>query len=399
MARSFEFTRFEFSGSLGDLGTILPLAVGMIVINDIDPVPVFTVIGLFYIFSGLYFKLTCPVEPMKVISGYAIATGISAIQIQASCFWIGIFMLLIGGTGLIDFIGRYIGRSVIRGVQLSTGILLISQGIRLMAGSTLFQSIQGAAEPHLAIQSLGILPIGILLGSLFAVLTLMLLDNRLFPAALVIVLLGILLGLVFGKDINWSLLSPGLHLPKVLPYGLPKITDLGFALIILTLPQLPMTIGNAVIANRDLSLQYFKEKSELVTNRRLCLSMALANALSFIVGGIPLCHGAGGLASRYRFGARTGGSNLIIGTIFIVGTLLLGPGILTLINLLPFSILGVLLVFSGSQLGITARDLSERREMFVAILIVGITLSANLAVGFIAGIAIEKLLAWKKLSI
>lgn len=399
MTRPFEFTRLEFSGSLGDLGTILPLAVGMIVINNLDPVGIFIVIGVFYIFSGIYFKVTCPVEPMKVISGYAIATGISAVQIQASCFWISVFMLLIGGTGLIDLIGRYISRAVIRGVQLSTGILLISQGIKLMAGTSLFQHIQGAAEPHLNIQSLGVLPIGILLGVLFAALTLMLLDNRHFPAALVIVLCGMLLGLFLGKDINWDLIAPGLHLPTILPYGVPKLTDLGFALIILTLPQLPMTIGNAVIANRDLSLQYFGKNSERVTNRRLCLSMALANALSFMVGGIPLCHGAGGLASRFRFGARTGGSNLIIGAIFILGTLLLGSGILSLINLLPFSVLGILLVFAGAQLGITIRDLSERREVFVAVLIVGITLSSNLAAGFITGIAVEKLLEWKKLSV
>ena len=368
-------------------------------INELDPTPIFMVIGTFYIFSGLYFKVTCPVEPMKVISAYAIAMGISSAQIQASCFWIFILLMAIGATGLIDKIGHVIRKPIIRGVQLSTGILLLSQGVRLMAGTSSFQLLEQAAEPYLVIQNIGFLPIGIIFGVVLGILSLILLDNKRIPAALMIIACGLLTGLLLGKHSGWEHLSPGIYLPHLLPYGLPTSNDFTFALIILALPQIPMTIGNAVIANKDLSFQYFSEKSGRVTYRALCVSMALANLLSFLIGGIPVCHGAGGLASRYRFGARTGGSNLMIGSIFLAAALLLGPQIVSVINLLPLSVLGVLLVFAGAQLGLTILDLKNRKDLFVVILIVGITLASNLAAGFLVGIMIDIILRWKKISI
>ena len=145
------------------------------------------------------------------------------------------------------------------------------------------------------------------------------------------------------------------------------------------LPQLPMTLGNAVLAYTDLSKEYFREQSVKVTNRKVCVSMALANFFSFFVGGMPMCHGAGGLVAHYRFGARTAGSNLIIGVVFAVMALVLGPHIIDVLHLLPMSILGVLLVFAGSQLALTVMDLNTRKEYFTATLILGITLASNLA--------------------
>lgn len=399
MADRLKFNRAEISGSLGDLGTLLPLGVGLIAINGLDPTGMFCIIGIFYIFSGLYFRVTSPVEPMKVISGYAIATAIAAPQIQASCLLVGIILLLLGLTGLIDLITSYISKSIIRGVQLSTGLLLLSQGVHLMLGTSKLQLLQGTGEPFLRVQQLGYLPIGVLLGTVLGLLCLFLLDNKKLPAAVVIVGLGILVGIVFGKHQELTGLRLGIHLPKLLPYGLPSAADFSFALIILCLPQIPMTIGNAVIANADLSKQYFGEQSRRVTHKGLCISMALANLGSFFLAGIPLCHGAGGLASRYRFGARTGGSNLVIGAFFLMAALLFGAQTLVIINLVPRSVLGILLIFAGAQLGLTILDVSRRKDLFVILLIVGITLAANLAAGFIVGILVERLLRWDRFSI
>ena len=127
--------------------------------------------------------------------------------------------------------------------------------------------------------------------------------------------------------------------------------------------------------------------------------MALANFFSFCLGGMPLCHGAGGLAAHYRFGARTAGSNVMIGLIFMALAALLGNNIVHVLNLLPMSILGVLLMFAGSQLTLTIMDLDRRKDYFVAILILGITLASNLAAGFVAGMVIAHLLRWEKLSV
>ena len=127
--------------------------------------------------------------------------------------------------------------------------------------------------------------------------------------------------------------------------------------------------------------------------------MAVANFISFFLGGMPLCHGAGGLAAHYRFGARTAGSNVMIGTLFLVLAVFLGDDIVGLFNLLPMSILGVLLVFAGSQLTLTILDLNRRKDYFVATLILGITLASNLAAGFIVGMIVAQLLKWDKLSV
>lgn len=399
MLSHLSFNRTEFAGSLGDLGTLLPLAAGLIIINRLDPTGIFFTIGLFYILTGLYFRVTCPVEPMKVISGYAIAMSISAAQIQASCFWVAVILLLFGLTGLIDVITRFISKPVIRGIQLATGILLITQGVHLMLGSSKLQLVQGTAEPYLQIQRVGFLPIGLLLGLGLGLLCLVLLDNKRLPAAVVVIGAGVLIGLLAGSRQGWEDLTLGLNLPALLPYGLPTAADFSFALVILILPQIPMTIANAVIANADLSSQYFGKKSSRVTQRGLCVSMALANATSFFLAGIPLCHGAGGLASRYRFGARTGGSNLIIGIIFLLIAVMFGEHTLILVHLLPLSVLGVLLVFAGAQLGLTVIDMHDRKEFFVILLIVGITLAANLAAGFLVGILIDRLISRNHFSI
>lgn len=399
MLKGLAFNRMELAGSFGDLGTLLPLAVGMIMINKLDPVAVFTGVGLYYILSGLYFRVTCPVEPMKVISGYAIATGIAAEQIQISCLWVFILLLIVGLSGMINVIGRYTPKSVIRGVQLSTGLLLISQGVRLISGTSSYQQLQQLAEPYLQLQQIAGLPVGIVLGGVLGVLTLLLLDNRRTPAALVIVGVGLLAGVLFGTHVGLREVRIGFNLPQLLPNGLPGMDELGLVLLLLVVPQIPMTIGNAVIANADLSRQYFPESGRRVTYTSLCISMALANLGSFLIGGMPMCHGAGGLASRYRFGARTGGSNLIIGGIFLSVALFFGVQSLAIINLLPLAVLGVLLLFAGAQLALTLLDISTRKDLFVVVLIVGVTVASNLATGFVVGIAVAAVLRWEKLSV
>jgi SulP family sulfate permease len=399
MSSKIRFNRMELAGSLGDLGTILPLAIGMIMINGLDPMGLFLAVGLFYIFSGLYFGVTVPVEPMKVIGAYAVATGIGASVIAASGALVSVFLLIIGGTGAITVLGRYIPVPVIRGVQLSTGTLLISQGVKLMLGASEFQMLQQSAEPYLSIQTLGAVPIGIPVGVGLGVLTLCLLENKKVPAALVVVFVGMTVGLIFGKREGLDISVVGIYWPSILPFGFSPWADFATALFVLAIPQLPMTIGNAVVANADLSDQYFGEASRKVTYRGLCVSMALANFLSFLVGGMPMCHGAGGLASRYRFGARTAASNLFIGGIFLCLAVLLGRHALSIFYLLPMSALGVLLVFAGSQLALTLLDMKERKELFIPLMILGITLASNLAVGFLTGIALGYALKSNRLSV
>jgi SulP family sulfate permease len=399
MSPPYKFNRLEFAGSLGDLGTLLPLAIGMIMINGLEPSGLFLAVGMFYIFSGLYYGITVPVQPMKVIGAYAIAMGLSTPQVLASGALIGLFLLIIGGTGAVTFIGKYTPKAVVRGVQLSTGTLLVTQGVKFMVGTSKFQVLREAAEPYLSLQSLGPVPIGIVIGIVGGVLTILLLDNKRFPAGLLIILGGLLMGLILGTHEGFDRFRLGLYIPKILPFDMPSGIDFSFALLVLVLPQIPMTLGNAVIANADLSREYFEADSKRVTYRALCISQGLANLLSFLVGGMPLCHGAGGLAAHYRFGARTAGSNIMIGGIFVILALFLGSHSLAVVYLLPMSVLGVLLIFAGSQLALTIIDLNERKELFVALMILGITLASNLAVGFVLGIALAYALKSERLTV
>lgn len=395
----YRFDRLEVAGSLGDLGTLLPLAIGMILINGLHPLGLFLSIGLYYILAGVYFGVTVPVQPMKVIGAYAIATAMSPSQISASGLLMGLTLLVIGATGIITVIGKYTPRPVVRGVQLATGTLLMAEGVKFMAGTSRFQALRHASEPYLAFQHIGPVPIGIVIGVVAAVVTLLLLENKKLPAGLIAVCGGLGVGLLFGTHEGLNQLRVQLNLPHLLPFAFPSTADFTFALFALVLPQLPMTIGNASIAYADLSREYFGEDSQKVTYKATCVSMAFANFLSFLFGGMPLCHGAGGLAAHYRFGARTAGSNIIIGLIFASLALLLGNHALSIMNLLPMSILGVLLLFAGGQLALTIIDLRERKELFVALVILGITLASNLAVGFLAGIAVAYAFKSKRLTI
>ncbi len=396
---SMRFTSLEMAGSLGDVGTLLPLALGMIVVNGLSAPGLFLAVGLFYIGAGIYFRLPTPVQPMKAIGAYAIATAAAPGQVTAAGLLMAAALLLVGGSGLINAMGRWTPKAAIRGVQLTTGILLLTQGVRFIIGASSLQALAGLTEPHLTVQSLGPVPIGVVIGIVFSAATLWLIDSKRFPAGLVVVLGGLFLGLILGDGQGLAELAPGLYPPTLLPLGLPTAADFAMALPVLVLPQLPMTLGNAVVANADLSSEYFGRAANRVTPRALCISMAMANMLSFLLGSMPLCHGAGGLAAHYRFGARTAGSNLIIGAVFILLALVLGPHAVTVANLMPLSVLGVLLIFAGATLAMTIGDLMQRKDIYVALVMLGISLASNLAWGFGVGIVLAWALRSERLTV
>lgn len=393
------FNRQEIAGSLGDLGTLLPIAIGLIIINGLNATAVILMIGLYYVCSGLYFRTTVPVQPMKVIGAYAIARGLPAEQITASGLWIGVLLLVLAATGAITLVSRIVPKSAVRGVQLTTGMLLMTQGIHFMLGDTQLQITRGAPEPNLTLSHLGPVPIGLLLGGAAIIAILALLENKRAPAALVVIIAGFSVGLVLYRP-SLLPLDIGFHVPETLPFGLPDAGVATLALLTLALPQIPMTIGNAVIAQHDLTREYFGESvAKRASPRALAISMALANLAAFLVGGMPMCHGAGGLATHYRFGARTAASNLMIGAVFVLVGLLVGDEATKLLGILPWSVLGALLIFGGAQLALTLRDVGERRDLFVALIMLGVSLASNLAIGFLVGIGLALAFKYARLEV
>ena len=290
----------------------------------------------------------------------------------------GVLVLFLGVTGLIEIVQRYTPKSTIRGIQLAVGVVLLMGGLNLMLEQ----------DPNLVVQTIGPMNTGLLLGAAGLILTFLLLENKKLPATPVLIVFGIAVGLFIGKPLDQEAFALGFHVPRPVPYGWPGLDDLVWVIPVVVLPQLPMTVGNAIISNTDLTREYFPEKAHRVTNRSVSISQGLANLVSFFLGGIPMCHGAGGLAAHYKFGARTAGSNLYIGGVLLVLALIFGENIVSVLRLLPLSILGVLLTFAGLELALMIQDLRERKDLFVALFMLGLALAFNLAVAFVAGIVV-----------
>ena len=397
---TIRFDRRELAGSLGDLGTLLPIAVALILMNGLNPISVMVCIGLYYVLSGLYFRITVPVQPMKVIGAYAIAQTMTPLEISAAGLWMGVFLLVLAATGAMTFVGRIVPKPTVRGVQLTVGALLLTKGVSFMLGDTSLQQSQGLAEPFLTVVSFGPIPVGIVLGVASVLVILFMTDNRRAPAALVVICLGMAAGLALGAYQNFRNFSLGFHLPELTPYGWPEASHIAVALTALALPQIPMTVGNAVIAQADLTREYFDEElAKRSTTRALAASMGIANVLGALLGAMPMCHGAGGLAAHYRFGARTLGSNLMIGAIFLAIGLFVGDQAIALLSMIPFAVLGALLVFAGAQLALTVLDVKERTDLFVVIIMLGVSLATNLAIGFGVSFTLALILKRAKIKI
>ncbi len=390
---NFKFNRIELAGSLGDLGTLLPIVLGMIMINGLSPSSVFLSFGLFYIMTGFYFKLPIPVQPLKAVGAIAIAYPVLITEsvISASGILFGSLMLLFSLTGLVDKLAKLFTQPVVRGIQLALGLVFLRKGIELIINKNMFMSsVTSATSPGSNIN--------LIIGISVFVMVLMLLDNKKLPAALAAVGVGILAGLIFGgfKGHNFSLGPTNIHLI------VPSLKDFWTAFIMLILPQIPLTIGNACVGTSDLCSTIFPKDPLLDKTKpgRFALTMGIANLPAGFLGAVPMCHGTGGLAAHYRFGARTGGAPLMIGILFSLMALLFGEFGFSILAMIPNSVLGVLLIFAGLELCPLIRSLKTNEEYFVALLISGISLAVpNMGWAFGIGILVDFIIRKAKIKI
>src|SRR5512135_2493046 len=127
--------RHEIAGSLGDMGTFLPLLVGMAAQNGLDFGASLFFAGLFNLVTGLLFAVPMAVQPMKAIATVAITSGMPVTQILAAGITVSAIILVLGLTGLIDLINRVIPKSVVRGLQLALGLSLLMKGLQMVTGT------------------------------------------------------------------------------------------------------------------------------------------------------------------------------------------------------------------------------------------------------------------------
>jgi sulfate permease, SulP family len=388
----FRFDRLELAGSFGDLGTLLPIVVGMILINKLSPTTVFLAFGLFYILTGYYYRLPIPVQPLKAVGAIAIAypAQITEPVIGAAGIIFGGLLLLFSLTGLVDKLAKLFTQPVVRGIQLALGLIFLRKGIELIVDKNLFLSgVAGRFPDSYVNLILGIVVFGMVLA---------LLDNKKLPAAIAAVAVGIISGLALG-GLDGRSFSIG---PTEMRFISPSLNDFWIAFIMLILPQMPLTIGNACVGTADTCYTLFPNDPMLSKAKagKFALTMGIANFPAGFLGAVPMCHGTGGLAAHYRFGARTGGAPIMIGVLLVLIALLFGEFGFTIFALMPKSVLGVLLIFAGLELCPLIRSLKENEEYFVALLISGIALAVpNMGWAFGIGIVVDLFIRKAKIKI
>jgi MFS superfamily sulfate permease-like transporter len=364
----------ELAGAFGDLGTLIPFVVGYIAVMKVNPLGILFMFGLSELAVGLFYKTPIPVQPMKAIGGAAIASGgaMSAGMICGAGLFTGLVWFLLGATKTVNLATRLAAKPVIRGIVLGLGLMFIGEGIKMML-----------VTPWL--------------GGLGLVITFILLTYPRFPAMCALLILGAIAVYFLEPEHARQILStpPSFRVPEF-TFARMSRSDFVAGTLVLAIPQLPLTIGNAVIAIRAENNELFPDRP--VTDRMMAVSQGLMNLVSAPFGGIPLCHGAGGMAGHVRFGARTGGSLVMLGAIMMGLALFFSGSVGLLFQIFPKAILGVILFFAGAELAITTKDVGSKKEDVYVMLVVAGFAMWNMGAAFLAGVVLYQALrrGWLK---
>jgi MFS superfamily sulfate permease-like transporter len=372
------YDRAEWAGAFGDLGTLLPFVLAYIAVVRIDPLGILLGFGACMIAVGLYYRTPVPVQPMKAIGAVAATQAAQTLAITPQAVFAGglatgLFWLVLGATGLAQKISRLVPRPIAIGIILGLGFSFMLQGVKMIAG-------------------------GWLVGGIGLALTLLLLQNRHVLAVFVLFVFGAGAALLGNPSLAAQLAAvhPSLRLPSFALSGIGW-RDLFTGVVFLALPQLPLTFGNAIVAIKEENNRLFPDRA--ASERRFAFSTGLMNVFGAAIGGVPMCHGAGGMAGHVRFGARTGGAVVILGAILCVIGLLFSDSVVTLLGIFPLPVLGVVLFLTGAQLALGSCDFGrDKNERFATLVTAGCAVW-NVGLGFALGWAVLVLLrrGWVRL--
>ena len=361
------FDRNELSGAFGDIGTEFPLVVGMILVAGLDAASVLIVYGCMQALTGLVYGIPMPVQPLKAMAVIVITQKLTGNVLYGGGLAIGVLMLALTVTGLVGWLARVVPKSVVRGIQLGLGLQLASLALKDYV----------PADGRW----------GYALAAVAFVLTLALLGNRRVPPAPLIIALGILYALAFKLSAGSFAGSFALRLPEL---HQPTWADIVTGFFVLALPQLPLSLGNSILATRQVAEDLFPERR--VTVPKISLTYSLMNLVAPFFGGVPVCHGSGGIAGHYAFGGRTGGSVVIEGTLYLVLGFFLSNGFHAAIELFPKPVLGVILFFEALALMKLVRDVAASTADFAIVLLVGLV-AFGLPYGYVLGLVLGTALA------
>lgn len=365
--RPFSIGLGEASGAVADLGIFVPLAIALVVVNGLSAAGVLVAAGLLVILSGAVFRVPFPVQPLKALTAVAVAEHLAPGVIHAAGLEIAAFLVILSVERLADQVARLFTMPVVRALQFGVGVLLVNAALKLVADPpSVF--VAAPARPWPLI--LGVLVLGIVIWEA---------HRKRYGIALAVLGAGFLVAIVATSP---DLGAPGLTFPTL---SFPPLTAFGTAFFLLVIPQLPLTFGNAVVAVNALEHEYFGERAFRVTPSRVCLSCGIGNVVSAVIGGMPMCHGSGGLTAHYRLGARTAGMNLLLGGVFVGLGLFFAGQVVAIVGLLPVWVLAAFLAYAGARHALLVFD--QKRLTLVAMVVAG-------AVGaWIGNLAITTVLA------
>lgn len=361
------YDRMEWAGAFGDLGTLIPFIVVYISVLKMDPMGILFAFGASMVVCGLYYKTPFPVQPMKAIGAVAAVQAaqtavVTPEAVYAAALITGVIWLVLGLTGMSTKVAKLVPPPVVSGIVLGLGLAFMVEGTKLMQTGWLVAAI-GAAG------------------------TLVLLKNRTLPAMFALLAFGAAVGVYQRPDLLTALAGASVHV-RAPEFVLPRLglSDLFVGGILLALPQVPLTLGNAVIAIKEENNRLFPHAP--VTEKGISISTGLMNLFSSVVGGIPQCHGAGGMAGHVAFGARTGGAVVILGSFLLVLATFFSNSVEHLLQLLPAAVLGVILFLTGVQLSLGSLPSQRSRgQAFVMLATAGVAMW-NVAIAFAVGLVL-----------
>lgn len=366
------FSLQELSGSLGDLGLFIPLVVAVAHLSDMNLGTILIAAGLMNIATGYLFRQPIPVQPMKAIAAVAIADGMTSGSIMAAGMGMAVLLLALSLSGGLDLIHRYVPEALVRGIQLGVGLILVAKGVRWILDL-----------PGLGLNSIATAVV--VSGLLFVFLA------KKIPG-LLFVFIGGFLFVYIGQPGLFSDLEFVLP-PVILAWPTPSEWRLG--LLQGALPQLPLTLLNSVIAVCALSSDYFPRRG--IEPRKMAISVAMMNFVCVPFGAIPMCHGAGGLAAQYGFGARTGGSVVMLGMMKLLMGLVIGGFLLQVLSSYPDAILAPMLILAGVELAKSCFSLESKTDRSIALITALGIVGGNTIIGFILGSGAALISAtWKR---
>jgi sulfate permease, SulP family len=329
----------DVSGAVADLGVLVPLATALIVVNGLDAGAVLLAAGLLVVASGAYFGVPFPVQPLKALTAVAVAEVLSPGVIHAAGFEIGAFLLILSIRGVAAGLARLFTKPVVRALQVGVGLLLMLTAYRLASDPP--QVFVGSPASPWPL----VLAAGAFLGVAWAA------RRKLYGAASLLLAAGTVAVWAAARP---ALAAPAFHLPHI---AFPTGSQFGTAFFLLVIPQLPLTFGNAVVAVNDLAHEYFGPRARRVSPTAVCISCGVGNGVSATLGGMPMCHGAGGLTAHVRLGARSARMNLILGSVLIAVGLFFAPQVPALLGLLPIWVLAGFLAYAGVRHALLVSDL------------------------------------------